>query len=46
VTALAAANVNGAPFRPGIAVVMASVGGLPGGKLHGGSMDKVLSIRR
>jgi hypothetical protein len=46
VSALAAANVNGAPFRPGIAVVMASVGDCPSANCTGASMDKVLSIRR
>lgn len=46
VSALAAANVNGAPFRPGIAVVQASVGDCPGANCTGASTDKVLSIRR
>jgi hypothetical protein len=46
VSALAAANVNGAPFRPGIAVVTASVGDCPSANCTGASMDKVLSIRR
>jgi len=46
VTALAAANVNGAPFRPGIAVVTASVGDCPSANCTGASTDKVLSIRR
>ena len=46
VSALAAANVNGAPFRPGIAVVTASVGDCPGANCTGASTDKVLSIRR
>ncbi len=46
VSALAAANVNGAPFRPGIAVVMASVSDCPGANCTGASTDKVLSIRR
>jgi len=46
VAALAAANVNGAPFRPGIAVVMASVGDCPSANCTGASTDKVLSIRR
>ena len=46
ISALAAANVNGAPFRPGIAVVMASVSDCPGANCTGASTDKVLSIRR
>jgi hypothetical protein len=46
VSALAAANVNGAPFHPGIAVVMASVSDCPGANCTGASTDKVLSIRR
>jgi hypothetical protein len=45
VSALAAANVNGAPFRPGIAVVMADVGDCPGANCTGASTNKVLSIR-
>jgi hypothetical protein len=45
-SALAAANVNGAPFRPGIAVVMASVSDCPGANCTGASTDKVLSIKR
>jgi hypothetical protein len=43
---LAAANVNGAPFRPGIAVVQASLSDCPGANCTGASRDKVLSIRR
>ena len=46
VSALAAANVNGAPFRPGIAVVMARVGDCPGANCTGASTDKVLRITR
>jgi hypothetical protein len=46
VSALAAANVNGAPFRPGIAVVMASAGDCPGANCTGASTNKVLSISR
>jgi hypothetical protein len=46
VSALAAANVNGAPFRPGIAVVMASVGDCPGANCTGASTNKVLRITR
>lgn len=46
VSALPAANVNGAPFRPGIAVVQTSVGDCPGANCTGASTDKVLSIRR
>lgn len=46
VSALAAANVNGAPFGPGIAVVMANVADCPGANCTGASTDKVLSIRR
>jgi len=46
VSALAAANVNGAPFRRGIAVVMANVGDCPGANCTGASTNKVLSIRR
>jgi hypothetical protein len=41
---LAAANVNGAPFRLGIAVVQASVTDCPGANCTGASTDKVLSI--
>ena len=43
---LAAANVNGAPFRPGIAVVQASLSDCPGANCTGASRDKVLGIRR
>lgn len=46
ISALAAANVNGAPFHPGIAVVIANVGDCPGANCTGASTDKVLSIRR
>jgi hypothetical protein len=46
VSALAAANVNGAPFRPGIALVMASMSDCPGANCTGASSDKVLDIRR
>lgn len=46
ISALAAANVNGAPFHPGIAVVMANVGDCPGANCTGASTSKVLSIRR
>ncbi len=45
VSALAAANVNGVPFSPGIAVVMASVSDCLGANCTGASTDKVLSIR-
>jgi hypothetical protein len=45
-SALAAANVAGAPFRPGIAVVQASLSDCPGANCAGASTDKVLSIRR
>ena len=41
---LAAADVNGAPFRLGIAVVQASVTDCPGANCTGASTDKVLSI--
>ena len=41
---LAAANVNGAPFRLGIAVVQASVTDCPGANCTGASTNKVLSI--
>ena len=41
---LAAANVNGAPFRLGIAVVQASVTDCPGANCTEASRDKVLSI--
>jgi hypothetical protein len=40
ISALAAANVNGAPFHPGIAVVMANVGDCPGANCTGASTDK------
>lgn len=46
VAALTAANVNGAPFRPGIAVVMASAGDCPSANCTGASANKVLSISR
>jgi hypothetical protein len=41
---LAAANVNGAPFRLGTAVVQASLTDCPGANCTGASTDKVLSI--
>jgi hypothetical protein len=41
---LAAANVNGAPFRLGTAVVRASLTDCPGANCTGASTDKVLSI--
>ena len=41
---LAAANVNGAPFRLGIAVVQAGVTDCPGANCTGASTNKVLSI--
>lgn len=41
---LAAANVNGAPFRLGIAVVQASVTDCPGANCTKASRDKVLRI--
>ena len=46
ITALAAANVNGAPFRPSTAAVMASLSDCPGANCAGASTNKVLSIRR
>ena len=42
---LAAANVNGAPFRLGIAVVQATVLDCPGANCTSASTNKVLSIR-
>ena len=42
---LAAANVNGAPFRLGIAVVQATVTDCPGANCTSASTNKVLSIR-
>lgn len=44
-SALAAADVNGAPFRLGIAVVQARVLYCPGANCTSASTDKVLSIR-
>jgi hypothetical protein len=41
---LAAANVNGAPFRLGTALVQASVTDCPGANCTGASANKVLSI--
>jgi len=41
---LAGANVNGAPFRLGIAVVQASVTDCPGANCTEAATDKVLSI--
>ncbi len=46
ISALAAANVDGAPFRPGIAVVAASVQDCPAANCTGASTDKVLCIRK
>ena len=43
---LAAANVNGAPFRLGTAVVQASLTDCPGANCTGASSDKVLSIAK
>ena len=42
---LAAADVNGAPFRLGTAVVQATVTDCPGANCTSASTDKVLSIR-
>jgi hypothetical protein len=42
---LAAADVNGAPFRLGIAVVQATVTDCPGANCTSASTNKVLSIR-
>jgi hypothetical protein len=42
---LLAANVNGAPFHAGVAVVQASMSDCPGANCTGASTDKVLSIR-
>jgi hypothetical protein len=41
---LSAANVNGAPFRLGTAVVQASLTDCPGANCTGASTDKALSI--
>lgn len=46
VSFLAAANVNGAPFRHGIAVVQASLADCPGANCKNVSTDKVLSISK
>jgi len=43
-SALAAANVNGAPFRLGTALLQASVTDCPGANCTGASANKVLSI--
>jgi hypothetical protein len=45
-SAVGAANVNGAPFHPGIAVIQASVTDCPGANCTGASTNKVLSIPR
>lgn len=45
VSALAAANVNGAPFRSSIAAVMAGLSDCPGANCSGASANTVLSIR-
>ena len=44
ISALAAANVNGAPFHLGIALVSAGLVDCPGANCTGASADKVLSI--
>ena len=41
---LAAANVNGAPFRLGIALIQATVADCPGANCTEASTDKVLSV--
>lgn len=46
VSALAAANVNGAPFRRGIALIQASVSDCPGANCTGASADKVLRLTK
>jgi hypothetical protein len=43
-SAVGAANVNGAPFRRGIAIIQASVTDCPGANCTGASINKVLSI--
>jgi hypothetical protein len=47
VTEIAAVNVSGAPFRPGIAMIQASVGDCPATtpNCSGASTERVLSIR-
>jgi hypothetical protein len=45
-SAVGAANVNGAPFRPGIAIIQASLTDCPGANCTGASINKVLSISR
>lgn len=46
VSFLAAANVNGAPFRHGIALVQASLDDCPGANCTAVSTDKVLNISK
>ena len=46
ITALATANVNGAPFRPGNALIQASVGDCPGANCTGASVDEVLRLTK
>jgi len=45
-SAVGAANVNGAPFRPVIAIIQASLTDCPGANCTGASINKVLSISR
>jgi hypothetical protein len=46
ISALATANVNGAPFRPGNALIQASVGDCPGANCTGASVDEVLRLTK
>ncbi len=46
ISAVAAANVNGAPFRTGVALVMASLSDCPGANCTNVSTDKVVRIQR
>jgi hypothetical protein len=45
-SAVGAANVNGAPFRPGIAIIQASLKDCPGVNCTGASANKVLIITK
>jgi hypothetical protein len=45
-SAVGAANVNGVPFRPGIAISQVGLTDCPGANCTGASINKVLSITR
>lgn len=46
ITALATANVSGAPFRPGNALIQASLADCPGANCTGASADTVLRLTK